>query len=128
MTARILIVEDHPASLELLQYLLQAAGYETLQATDGGEAIDLALAERPDLVICDMQLPEVSGYEVAKRLKGDPELRKVPLIAVTAFSMVGDRDKVLAAGFDGYFSKPIEPELFIAQMENFLPPALRRGR
>ena len=127
MPARILIVEDHPASLELLQYLLQAAGYETLQATDGRQAIAAVLAERPDLVICDMQLPEVSGYEVAKHLKNDPELRRIPFVAVTAFSMVGDRDKVIASGFDGYFSKPIEPEHFVAQIESFLPPALRCG-
>ena len=128
MATRILIVEDHPASLELLQYLLGAAGYETLQATDGGDAIALMQTERLDLVICDMQLPEISGYEVAKFLKGDPALRGIPIVAVTAFSMVGDRDKVLSSGFDGYFSKPIEPENFVAQMEAFLPPALRRGR
>ena len=128
MAAHILIVEDHPASLELLQYLLQAAGYTTLQATDGGEAINLLDAQRPDLVICDMQLPEVSGYEVASHLKGNPALCRIPIVAVTAFSMVGDRDKVLSSGFDGYFSKPIEPENFVAQMETFLPPALRSGR
>lgn len=127
MSARILIVEDHPASLELLQYLLTASGFETLVASDGAEAIRLTLENRPDLVVCDIQLPELSGYDVARALKGNPDLRRVPLIAVTAFSMVGDRDRIMSAGFDGYLSKPIDPEQFVSQMEAYLPPALRHG-
>lgn len=128
MSARILIAEDHPPSLELMRYLLGAHGYTTLSATNGREAIDGARQERPDLIICDLQMPEVDGYEVVRELKQDPDLRGVPLLAVTAFSMLGDREDVLRAGFDGYFSKPIEPENFVSAIEQFLPTALRSGR
>lgn len=124
MPARILIAEDHPPSLELMRYLLGAHGYMTVSATNGREAIDLARQERPDLVICDLQMPDVDGYEVVRELKRDQDLRGVPLLAVTAFSMLGDREDVLRAGFDGYFSKPIEPENFVAAIEQFLPPEL----
>ena len=125
MAARILIAEDHPPSLELMRYLLVAHGYTTLAAIDGREAIDLARSERPDLIICDLQMPRVTGYEVVQVLKQDPDLRTTPLLAVTAFSMLGDREAVLTAGFDGYFSKPIEPESFVAAIEQYLPVALR---
>ena len=79
--------------------------------------------EHPDLIICDVQLPDIDGFEVARRLKRDPELRPIPLVAVTALAMVGDRDRVLAAGFDGYLAKPIDPEMFARQIEDFLPLA-----
>ncbi|NTV09752.1 MAG: response regulator [Zoogloea sp.] len=128
MTARILIAEDHPPSLELMRYLLQASGYRTLTAVDGREALALARREIPDLMICDLQMPNMDGFEVAREFRADPGLAAIPLVAVTAFSMVGDREKVLASGFDGYCSKPIEPELFVAQMELHLEPALRAAR
>lgn len=128
MSARILIAEDHPPSLELMRYLLGAHGYATLSATNGREAIDVARRERPDLVICDLQMPEVDGYEVVRELKQDRDLRAVPLLAVTAFSMLGDREDALRAGFDGYFSKPIEPENFVAAIERYLPAALLSAR
>ncbi|MDT3671064.1 MAG: response regulator [Aromatoleum sp.] len=124
MPARILIAEDHPPSLELMRYLLGAHGYATRSATNGREAIDLARQERPDLVICDLQMPDVDGFAVVRELKQDRDLRSVPLLAVTAFSMLGDREDVLRAGFDGYFSKPIEPENFVAAIEQFLPAEL----
>ncbi len=125
--ARVLIIEDHPASLDLMQYLLRASGYDTLAAADGREGIGTARREHPDLILCDMQLPGADGYEVARSLRDDPATRGIPLLAVTALSMVGDRDKILAAGFDGYFSKPIEPETFVTHMEQHLPQALRVG-
>lgn len=125
MPARILIVEDHPSSLELMRYLLQASGYSTLVAKDGSEALALARLETPDLVVCDLQMPHLDGYGVLEAMRADPALRHIPLIAVTAFSMVGDRERVLSAGFDGYQSKPIEPEAFVAQMEQHLPPEMR---
>jgi CheY-like chemotaxis protein len=128
MAARILIAEDHPASLELMRYLLEANGYPTLTAVNGAAAVTVALRERPDLIICDLQMPSLNGYEVLETLKLDADLQRVPVIAVTAFSMLGDREKVLTAGFDGYFSKPIEPETFITQMELFLRPARRAAR
>ncbi|MDO9596884.1 MAG: response regulator [Azoarcus sp.] len=125
MTARILIAEDHPHSLELMRYLLQAHGYTVLTAVDGELALTLARHERPDLIVCDLQMPKMNGYEVAFQIKRDERLCHIPLIAVTAFSMIGDREKVLASGFDGYFSKPIEVERFVAELEQYLPPSLR---
>lgn len=125
MPARIALIEDHPANLELMQYLLHHFGYVTLVATDGEQGLALVRRERPDLILCDLQLPLLDGYEVARQIKADAALRDIPLIAVTAFSMPGDSEKGLAAGFLAYFAKPIEPETFVAQIEQFLPPALR---
>ncbi|NMG14191.1 response regulator [Aromatoleum bremense] len=126
MTARILIAEDHPASLELLRYLLAANGYDILSAEDGEAALDLARRDTPDLIICDLQMPKKNGYEVVRQLKSEPALSAIPVVAVTAFSMIGDREQVLAAGFDGYLSKPIEPEEFVALIEQYLPLSLRK--
>ncbi|MDB5310276.1 MAG: divK 2 [Gemmataceae bacterium] len=125
MTARILVIEDNPANLELMSYLLEAFGYTPHTAVDGAAGLDLACREAFDLIVCDVQLPGMDGYEVARRLKADPARRTVPLVAVTALAMVGDRDKVLAAGFDGYVAKPINPETFVRQMEEFVRPARR---
>lgn len=123
--ARILIIEDNPANLELMSYLLHAFGYDTLTACDGQEGLEAAERESPDLIICDVELPKVNGMEVAKRLKCDSTLRWIPLVAVTAFAMVGDRDRMLAAGFDGYIPKPITPEKFVEQVEAFMPVVKR---
>lgn len=127
-TARILIIEDNPTNLELMVYLLHAFGYDPRTAPDGERGIDMALREPPDLVVCDVQLPRIDGYGVVKHLKGIPHLASVPVIAVTALAMVGDRDRILGAGFDGYISKPIDPEQFVAEVEASLPPALRGDR
>src|SRR5918999_3982372 len=120
MAARILVVEDNPANLDLMAYLLKAFGYTPLTAQDGEEGLEIARQEEPDLIICDVQLPKLDGYEVARWLKSHPRLRTIPLVAVTALAMVGDRDKVLAAGFDGYIAKPINPQTFVEQVEHFL--------
>lgn len=128
MAARILVAEDHPDSLELMRYLLGANGYQILTAADGKAALEVARRERPDLILCDLQMPDMNGYEVLAELRKDASMRTVPVIAVTAFSMMGDREKVLTAGFDGYFSKPIDADTFVGQMEDFLPPALRARR
>lgn len=128
MAARILVVEDHPASLEMMDYLLRAMGYETLLAKDGPTALEVVARTKPDLVVCDLQLPQMSGYEVAERFKADPEMRDVPLIAVTAFSMPGDKERILASHFEGYYAKPIDPERFVAQMEQYLPTERRVQR
>jgi two-component system cell cycle response regulator len=118
--ARILVIEDNAANLELMTYLLKAFGHSVLTAGDGSGGLEAARRESPELIICDIQLPGMDGYEVARQLKIEPALKCIPLIAVTALAMVGDRDRGLAAGFDAYISKPIEPEQFIAQIENFL--------
>lgn len=120
MTARILVIEDNPASLDLMRYLLEAQGYAPFTACDGEEGLEVARLQRPDLIICDIQLPRLSGFQVAQEIKNHPDLGQVALVAVTAFAMVGDRDRVLAAGFDGYISKPITPEAFVGQVESFL--------
>lgn len=120
MPARILVIEDNPTNLDLMTYLLTAFGHTPLTAPDGEIGLAIVQAERPDLIICDIQLPIMDGYEIARWLKSHPELRNIPLVAVTALAMVGDRDKVLAAGFNGYIAKPIDPQTFVGQVERFL--------
>ena len=128
MPARILVIEDNFANLELMAYLLKAYGHAVITARDGEEGLASALRELPDLVVCDIQMPRMDGYEVACRAKHDIKLQAIPLIAVTALAMVGDRDKVLATGFDGYIAKPIDPERFVAEIENFLRGKLHGKR
>lgn len=120
--ARILIIEDNPANIELMSFLLSAYGHAPLSAADGPRGVAAARSERPDLIACDVNLPGMDGFAVLAELKGDPALAGVPILAVTALAMTGDREKVLAAGFDGYISKPIEPESFVAELEAFLTP------
>jgi CheY-like chemotaxis protein len=120
LAARILVVEDNPDNLELMVYLLTAFGHTVLSARDGEEGLEAVFRERPDVVVCDVQLPKLDGYEIVRRLKAHPECRAIPIIAVTAFAMVGDRDRLLEAGFDGYLAKPITPETFVQQIESFL--------
>jgi two-component system cell cycle response regulator len=121
--ARMLVIEDNLANLELMTYLLTAFGHTPLQASDGEQGLLAARRELPDLIVCDMQLPRMDGYAIMRQLKIWPETRAIPVIAVTALAMVGDRDRIIAQGFDGYISKPIVPETFVAQVENFLDPA-----
>jgi CheY-like chemotaxis protein len=125
MAARVLLIEDNPANLALMQYLLKASGYTTLTAADGREGVAVARGASPDIILMDLQMPVMNGYEAARQLKEVPELRGVPIIAVTAFAMVGDRDKILARGFDGYIAKPITPERFVSEVEGFIGSALR---
>lgn len=126
MPARVLVVEDNGPSLRLMTYLLKAFGYEPLAASDGEAGLALARTERPDLVICDVQLPRLDGYGMVRALKADGV--KIRVIAVTALAMVGDRERALAAGFDGYITKPITPETFVEQAEAYLPAQLRVPR
>jgi CheY-like chemotaxis protein len=128
MGARILVIEDNSANLELMTYLLKAFGHATAAARDGVDGINQALATVPDLILCDIALPKLDGYGVVKRLKAEPALQKVPMIAVTASAMTGDRAKVMAHGFDGYISKPITPETFVADVEAFLNRESNRGQ
>ena len=128
MPAQILIIEDNETNLDLMVYLLKAYGYTPIVARDGREGLQAATAKAPDLIICDLHIPKMDGYEVGRQVKGHPNLSKVPLIAVTALAMVGDRDKVLASGFDGYLPKPIVPETFVRQVEAFLRPEQRSNQ
>jgi two-component system cell cycle response regulator len=124
MPARILVIEDNPTNLELMTYLLRAFGHTVISQTNGTAGCEAIRRERPDLVVCDIQLPGMTGYDIARAIKADKSLHRIPMIAVTAFAMVGDKDKVLLAGFDGYITKPITPEIFVTQIEKFLPPDL----
>src|ERR1700722_11045082 len=100
METRILVIEDDPPSLELMGYLLRAFGYTAITVGSGENGLESAHADSPDLMLCDIQLPGIDGHHVARELKAHPILSKVPLVAVTALAMVGDRDKVIASGFD----------------------------
>ncbi len=125
MPAHILIIEDNPANLDLMSCLLRAFGHTLLTAADGEAGLESARRERPDLIICDVQLPGIDGYGVARQLTSEAALRAIPLVAVTALATGGDREKLLTAGFDGYLAKPIAPENFVQQVEAFLAPGLR---
>ena len=118
-----LVVEDQAENLDLMVYLLTAFGHKALVARDGAEGITVAGQERPDLVVMDLQMPVMDGYEAASRLKEDAELSAIPLVAVTAYAMVGDRERIMAAGFDGYMTKPIDPTVFVRELERYLTPS-----
>lgn len=120
MATRILVIEDNAASRELACYLLQSAGLDAPEASDGESGLAMARELVPDLVICDLQLPGMDGFAVLQALRSDPATAGIPVVAVTAFSMVGDRDRVLAAGFNGYLAKPVDPRKFTAQITAFL--------
>ena len=117
---RILVVEDNPLNLKLLIDLLGAHGYETLATGDGLEAIHLAREHHPDLILMDLQLPDVSGLEVTRWLKEDDRTKGIPIIAVTAFAMSGDERRALGSGCDGYVAKPIMVRDFLKMVADFL--------
>jgi len=123
--ARILLIEDNPDNLDLMSYLLTAYGHAVTTAEDGETGIATARETRPDLIACDIHLPGVDGYGVAKALKADASTAAVPVIAVTALAMVGDREKILGSGFDGYITKPIDPQRVVTELDAYLPAHLR---
>jgi len=127
MKTKILLIEDNVANLELILYLLDAFGYATCHSLTGEAGIASAQSENPDLILCDIQLPDINGSIVVQRIKAIPELQNVPVIAVTAYAMVGDQDRLVASGFDGYISKPIVPETFVRDVERLLSPEKRSG-
>jgi CheY-like chemotaxis protein len=117
---RILVAEDNPANRELLTEMLDAWGYESIQAVDGAEVLTKAEADNPDLVLLDIQMPVLDGYAVLSRLRNDPRFSRLPVVALTAFAMRGDREKALASGFDGYITKPIDGVLLRDELERLL--------
>ena len=123
MGARILVIEDDAASLELVRYLLAAAGHTVLLAHHGAEGLESARAARPDLIVTDLHMPGMDGMTLLRHLRQDPALAATPVVAVTAYSMVSDRNAVFAAGFSGYVSKPIDPDNFVRTIESHLPAA-----
>lgn len=128
MTGQILVIEDNSDNITLIDYLLKAHGYTPLLARNGADGVRLAIEHEPDVVLLDIRMAGMDGYEVATILKGEPQLGEIKIIAVTASAMVGDRESIVAAGFDGYIDKPIDPETFVAAVEQWLPKHKRRGR
>jgi CheY-like chemotaxis protein len=128
VSARVLVIEDNEANLELMTYLLRAFGYAAEVARDGLAGLERLRQGGIDVVICDIQLPGLDGLALVRAARRTVEGRGVPVVAVTAFAQPGDRERLLAAGFDGYVSKPIEPETFVDCIADFLPPALRVER
>jgi two-component system cell cycle response regulator DivK len=120
MSKRVLIVEDNDLNMKLFHDLLEAHGYSTLQTKDGMEALKLARQHHPDLILMDIQLPEVSGLEVTKWIKEDDDLKAIPIIAVTAFAMKGDEEKIREGGCEAYIAKPISVANFLQTVERFL--------
>lgn len=121
MERKILVIEDNEQNIYLLTFILEKNGYEVVQARDGNEGIALAGRVRPMLILLDIQLPVMDGYEVAQRLKDRAETRAIPIVAVTSHAMVGDRERVMDAGCTGYIEKPINPETFMSEIEQFIP-------
>ena len=124
MAKKILIVEDNDLNLKLFRDLLGANGYETFETKEGIEAIAMTRNIQPDLIVMDIQLPEISGLDITRKLKADGEVRHIPVIAVTAFAMKDDEDKIMAAGCEAYLSKPIAIDDFLKTVRRFLEPAL----
>lgn len=118
--ARILIVEDNPKNLKLIRDLLQFKGYQTIEADSAEAGIELAREQHPTLILMDIQLPGIDGREAMKVLKADASTQQIPIIALTASAMKGDRERLLAEGFDGYIPKPIDIKAFPEQLESFL--------
>ena len=120
MPKKVMIVEDNELNMKLFRDLIEASGYETVRTRNGLEALDLARLHKPDLILMDIQLPEVSGLEVTKWLKEDEDLRVIPVIAVTAFAMKGDEEKIREGGCEAYISKPISVMGFLQTVDSFL--------
>lgn len=121
MERKVLVIEDNEQNIYLLTFILEKNGYAVVQARDGDEGIDMAGRAKPVLILLDIQLPVMDGYEVARRLKEGAETRDIPIVAVTSHAMVGDRERVMEAGCTGYIEKPINPETFMSEIEQFIP-------
>jgi CheY-like chemotaxis protein len=120
MTAKILVVEDDPQNLYLVTYLLEKNGFEAVAARDGEEGVALAKEHKPDLILMDMLLPKMDGYAATRAIKADPELADTTVVALTAYSMKGDKAKVMEAGCSGYIPKPLDPSSFVGEVKNYL--------
>ena len=117
---RVLVVEDNEANLYLIRFMLEKSGYEVIEAREGAVGVELAIKEKPALIIMDIQLPDIDGLEATKRIRASEADSDIPIIALTSFAMVGDRERALAAGCTGYIEKPINPETFIAEIQKYL--------
>jgi len=122
MMKRILVVEDHEDNRQILRDLLGSVGYDVVEAHDGEAALPAATQHRPDLILMDIQLPLLDGYEATRRIKADPALAHIPIIVVTSYALSGDEAKARAAGCDAYVAKPYSPRQLLAKIREFLPP------
>jgi two-component system cell cycle response regulator DivK len=125
MTRTVLLIEDNEQNRYLTTFLMERHGYRVVSAPDGPRGVESARAAAPDLILLDIQLPGMDGYAVARLLRSMESLRETPIIAVTSYAMVGDREKTLAAGCNGYIEKPINPETFVSEVEACLAPLER---
>jgi two-component system cell cycle response regulator DivK len=121
MTKRILVVEDQEDNRQILRDLLGSVGFEMAEAGDGQEALAEVAKQRPDLILMDIQLPVMDGYEATRRLKSDPATKSIPIIVVTSYALSGDEGKARAAGCDAYVTKPYSPKQLLAKVKEFLP-------
>jgi two-component system, cell cycle response regulator DivK len=121
MKPRVLLVEDNEQNRYLANFLLTQAGAEVLFAANGLEGVQMARAEKPDVIVMDIQMPEMDGYEAARQLRADPATRHIPIVAATSYAMVGDRDKAMKIGMTDYIEKPYDPETFVARVLSFVP-------
>lgn len=127
MTVKILYIEDNDQNFYLVSYILSAQGYAVERAREGREGISLATKEKPGLILLDIQLPIMDGYETARELRKIPGVSTTPIVALTSYAMAGDREKALAAGCTGYIEKPINPKTFTEQIRQFLPAGSSPG-
>jgi|SRR5580658_626249 two-component system cell cycle response regulator DivK len=121
MSKRILVVDDQPDNRQIIRDLLAATDYELTEAEDGEQALAAVAKQRPDLILMDIQLPIMDGYEATRRIKADPASRSIPIIAVTSYALSGEEQKARAAGCDDYVTKPYSPRLLLARIREFLP-------
>jgi two-component system, cell cycle response regulator DivK len=121
MSGRILVVEDHADNRQILRDLLTSAGYDVVEAHDGAMGLAVAAAEKPDLILMDIQLPVIDGYEATRRLKADPALRHIPIIITTSYALSDDEAKARAAGCDAYVAKPYSPRHLLAKIREYFP-------
>jgi two-component system, cell cycle response regulator DivK len=120
MSKRILMVEDTEDNRQIIRDLMESVGYDLIEAEDGASGVAMAAEHKPDLILMDIQLPVMDGYEACRRIKANPELRHIPIIAVTSYALSGDETKTKAAGCDGYVAKPFSPRQLLAKMNEFL--------
>jgi two-component system, cell cycle response regulator DivK len=121
MSRRILVVEDHEENRRIMRDLLTSAGYEMIEAVTGEDGVTLAERERPDLILMDIQLPGIDGYETTRRIKANPALRAIPIIAVTSYALSGDDVKAREAGCNDYVTKPFSPRALLAKIRQYVP-------
>ncbi len=128
MNHKVLVIEDNIQNMYMIAFLLESYGYKVLKAFSGIEGIQKAKADEPDIILLDIQLPQMDGYTIARKLREIESVKTTPIIAVTSYAMPGDREKALQSGATGYIEKPINPDTFISEMEAFLPDHLIQKR